>query len=88
MGKCLFHPGREVTASVAGKSYCAQCEAAQKAARALIDNGVKPKDCFIVYRGGDTWEPIFGTGVRPLCRPREEHARSGWCCPLSRRPSN
>jgi hypothetical protein len=68
MGKCLFHPGREVTASVAGKGYCAQCEAAQRAARALVDAHVKPKDCFIWYIGGDTWEPIEAPDV-PILSP-------------------
>jgi hypothetical protein len=62
MGKCLFHPGREATVSIAGKGYCAQCEAGQGQARTPIDDGVKPKDCFIVYRGRDEWTPIIGTG--------------------------
>jgi hypothetical protein len=62
MGKCLFHSGREATISVAGKGYCDRCDAGQREARAHFDNGIKPKDCFVVYRGGDIWEPIFGTG--------------------------
>jgi len=62
VGRCVFHPGRDASASAAGKSYCSKCEEAQKAARALIDAHVKPKNCFIVYRGGDSWARILGTG--------------------------
>ena len=76
--KCVLHPGRDVVVSVAGKGYCGKCEAGQKEARAPIDDGVKPKDCFIVYRGGDEWTPIIGTGCAHFCCPREEHAGSGW----------
>jgi hypothetical protein len=60
--KCVFHPGRDVVVSVAGKGYCEKCETGQKAARVPIKDDIKPKGCFVVYRGGDTWEPIFGTG--------------------------
>lgn len=60
--RCVFHPGRDVTVSAAGKGYCSKCEEGQKTARILIDAHVKPKGCFIVYRGGDSWAPIIGTG--------------------------
>ena len=60
--RCVFHPGRELAVSVEGKGYCSKCEEGQKAARSLIDAHVKPGACFIVYRGGDTWMPIGGTG--------------------------
>ena len=31
-------------------------------ARLLVDKHVEPKDCFILYAGNGSWEPIEGTG--------------------------
>jgi hypothetical protein len=62
MANCFLHPGREATVLVSGKDYCAQCEAGQREARANIDNGIRPKDCFVWHIGGDRWERIRGTG--------------------------
>jgi hypothetical protein len=60
--KCELHPGRASADKVFGVAYCQQCLDGMKAARKKVDKHVEPKDCFIVYAGKDTWQPIDGTG--------------------------
>lgn len=45
-----------------GVRYCAKCRDGMIAARKEVSRDVVPKDCFIVYRGNDTWTPIIATG--------------------------
>lgn len=59
---CIHHPGRATVATVYGKEYCQQCKDGIGAAVVKVDKHVEPKDCFVVYRGNDIWEPITGTG--------------------------
>lgn len=60
--KCTYHVGLDATIEVGGKSYCAKCEAAQKAAAKLLDKHVIPKDCFVWFDGGYRWIAVGGTG--------------------------
>lgn len=62
VAKCTHHPGRDSVAVVYGKSYCQQCSDGINAARTKVDKHVVPKECFIIYQGGDKWAPITGTG--------------------------
>jgi hypothetical protein len=62
MPRCILHPGREATVTIADRSYCAECDRGMTEARSRVDRHVEPKDCFIWYVGSDKWQPIFGTG--------------------------
>jgi hypothetical protein len=59
---CSYHPGRTATSSSFGKAFCGQCTAGIATAVAQVDVHVVPKGCFVAYKGGDTWEPLSGTG--------------------------
>jgi hypothetical protein len=59
---CVHHPGRPTAATVFGKDYCQQCKTGIDNAVSQVDVHVVPKECFVVYKGGDTWAPITGTG--------------------------
>jgi len=60
--KCRYHPGREAYGNAYGKSYCRKCIDNMSTAASQVDGHVEPPDCFIVYKGGDSWAPIGGTG--------------------------
>ena len=65
MAKCFRHPGRDSVIIVAAKNYCQTCKDGQEAAVAQVvlkNKHVEPKACFVIYKGGDTWLPILGTG--------------------------
>ena len=61
--RCVNHPGLPQATTVAGKAYCANCEAGMKAAAMKLDPHVSPTECFVWYTGGaHGWQPIEGTG--------------------------
>lgn len=60
--QCIHHPGRPATTVRNGNAYCATCQSGIESAIAAVDAHVSPRECFITYRGGDTWAPIAGTG--------------------------
>jgi hypothetical protein len=62
VAKCELHPGRASAEKVFGVAYCQQCLDGIKAPREKVDKHVEPRDCFIVYVGKDTGQPIDGTG--------------------------
>ena len=59
---CVHHPGRPTAAILFGKQYCQQCKSGIDVAVLQVDVHVVPKECFVVYKGSDTWTPITGTG--------------------------
>lgn len=59
---CVHHPGRPGAGTRFGKNYCSQCLAGIASAVQKVDAHVEPKECFVVFRGGDNWTPIGGTG--------------------------
>jgi hypothetical protein len=60
--QCTHHPGRPSAGVRFGKHYCQQCLDGMDGAVAEVDKHVQPKECFVVYEGGDSWAPITGTG--------------------------
>jgi hypothetical protein len=56
------HPGRDAVQERWGDNYCQQCVTGQDAAQKKVNKHVEPKECFIVFKGGDKWEPLPGTG--------------------------
>lgn len=62
MSKCFHHKGRESVMSYGGKYYCAKCREGINDARRRVGHDIEPKECFVEFRGGDTWEKIEGTG--------------------------
>lgn len=60
--KCKEHPGRNAAGVRFGNNYCQRCLDGIANAQANVDVHVVPKDCFIVFNGGDSWTPIPGTG--------------------------
>jgi hypothetical protein len=62
MANCTYHTGRPAAGTKFGKDYCQQCLDGIAAAVLMVDAHVVPKECFVVYNGGDTWAPITGTG--------------------------
>src|SRR5713101_3971604 len=63
MSKCIEHPGRDGVMSYGGDYYCAICRAGIIRARTHVHRkDISPWECFVMFRGGDTWEAIKGTG--------------------------
>ncbi len=62
MSKCVEHPGRDGVVSYGGEYYCARCRDGIIRARTRVGHDIDPRECFVVFRGGDTWEKIMGTG--------------------------
>lgn len=62
MSKCFYHPGREAVMLYGGKYYCAKCRDGIIRARTRVGHDIEPRECFVEFRGGDTWEKIEGTG--------------------------
>lgn len=60
--RCIHHPGREAVTQVVGNHYCQECRDGQLAASLKVDRHVQPRECFVGYRGGDEWAPLYGTG--------------------------
>lgn len=60
--KCFYHPGRGSKGIKFGKNLCQTCLSSINTAVGQVDKHVVPKDCFVVYTGGDNWAPIGGTG--------------------------
>ena len=48
--------------SYGGNYYCAKCRDGIIRARSRGGHDIDPRDCFVVFGGGDTWEKITGTG--------------------------
>ncbi len=62
MAKCEFHPGRDGTYKLFGKTYCDACKSGIGKAQKKVTRHVEPKECFVWYAKSDDWEPIDGTG--------------------------
>ncbi len=45
-----------------GKYYCAECQERIDDARKSVCPLIDPRECFVEFRGGDTWGKIVGTG--------------------------
>ena len=60
---CMIHPSQATATTIAGRQYCARCQADQQSAAAQLDPHVTPKPCFVWYTGSQGgWQPIAGTG--------------------------
>ena len=63
MSQCVEHPGRDGVMSYGRNYYCAKCrDQIIHIARPSVGGDIDPRDCFVVYIGGDQWEKIEGTG--------------------------
>ncbi len=62
MSKCVYHQGREAVMLYGGKYYCAKCRAGIDDARLRVCGDIEPRECFVMFHGGDTWKAITGTG--------------------------
>jgi hypothetical protein len=62
MSECIYHPGREGIVLYERHYYCARCRQGIEDARRDVGRDIEPRDCFVWFRGGDTWEKITGTG--------------------------
>ena len=62
MSKCVHHPGHNGVVLYGRNYYSAKCKEGIAGARKGVHRDIEPKECFVMFRGGDTWETIEGTG--------------------------
>jgi len=48
--------------SYGGNYYCAKCRDGIVGARTRVGGDIEPRECFVVFHGGDSWDKIIGTG--------------------------
>jgi hypothetical protein len=76
MSKCVKHRGRDGVMSYGGNYYCAKCRDGIIRARTQVGHDIDPRECFVVFCGGDAWEKIEGTGCAHWVA-HERQIRSG-----------
>jgi hypothetical protein len=77
MSKCVEHRGRDGVMSYGGNYYCAKCRDGIIRARTRVGGDIEPPDCFVMFRGGDTWEKIDGTGCAHWVAHERQIRRGG-----------